>query len=42
VIGLEQAGYGDATSTPQPSPLTRSAFAGLLLPPDVIVLAVRW
>jgi transposase, IS6 family len=26
----------------RPDPIARSAFAGFLLPPDVIVLAVRW
>ena len=27
---------------PRPAPATRSAFAGFRLPPDVIVVAVRW
>jgi hypothetical protein len=40
--GLEQADYRDATSTPQPPPLTRSAFAGFCFPPEVIVLVVCW
>jgi transposase, IS6 family len=30
------------TRRPRPAPATRSAFAGLRFPSDVIVLAVRW
>jgi transposase-like protein len=30
------------TRRPRPAPATRSAFAGFRLPPDVIVVAVRW
>jgi transposase, IS6 family len=30
------------TRRPRPPAIARSAFAGFCLPPDVIVLAVRW